>query len=831
LIYNLRVKKILIILFISLSLIGAVNAASSNVAYEAYENEDYQTAFKEYSDLAKTGDLNAQEWLGYLYEYGEGVAQDYKLAFSWYQKAADRGSDYAQSKLGALYQYGRGVTKDYKQAVKWYQKSADQGDSFAQRKLGYMYDQGLGVTKDSKQAVKWYQKSANQEDDTGQGSLGYMYEMGRGVTKDYKQAVKWYQKSADQGNAVSQSNLANMYEWGRGVTKDYKQAFSLYQKSADQGNAVAQSNLGEMYEDGKGVTQNDKLAVSWYQKSADQGNESGQRRLGWMYEKGRGVTQDYKQAIKWYQKSADQGYSYAQGSLALMYEYGRGVTKDYKQAVKWYQKSANLGNEVSQNNLGYMYEWGRGVTKDYKQAVKWYQKSADQGYKYGQGSLGYMYEHGRGVTQDYKQAVSWYQKSANQGNATAQKNLGEMYEDGKGVTQNDKLALSWYRKAANQDNSIAKKNLNALELKISTENTETASLTCNSGYIKRGKFCRENIKNGYWTYDGSTMKCYVGYKKAGASCKKESEIIVTDNVDTIASSNSSLEDNAVEVEFWRSIQDSIDTDEYLIYLKKYPEGYFAELAKLRISKKPASTPSIPNIDYGNYHALVIGNDNYRHLSPLSNAVNDANDVADLLTSKYQFNVNLLTNATRDEIVSALYELSNSIASKDNLLVYYAGHGYLDTAIDEGFWLPIDAENDNKVHWVANHTIMQSIRSMDAKHVMVVADSCFSGSLTRGVNINLQDSSPDYINQIAQKKSRTVLTSGGLEPVSDVGGGGNSVFAAIFLSTLNSNEGVLDGNQLFSKIRQKVILNSDQTPEYGNIRRSGHEGGDFLFVRQ
>jgi len=284
-----------------------------------------------------------------------------------------------------------------------------------------------------------------------------------------------------------------------------------------------------------------------------------------------------------------------------------------------------------------------------------------------------------------------------------------------------------------------------------------------------------------------------------------------------------------EFEFWNNIKNSDDPDEYQLYLDEYPKGEFVKLALLRIKKLSIPSASIPSLNYGNYHALVIGNDKYQHLSPLSNAVNDANDVASLLRSKYKFNVNLLTNATRDEIVSALSELRNSISSNDNLLVYYAGHGYLDKAADEGFWLPVDAENDNQVHWVANETIMRSVRTMQAKHVMVVADSCFSGTLTRGIKII--DKSPNYINKIVQKKARTVLTSGGLEPVSDVGGGNNSVFASSFLNALMDNDGVLDGNQLFSIIRKQVMLNSDQTPEYGNIRKAGHDGGDFLFVRQ
>jgi len=86
--------------------------------------------------------------------------------------------------------------------------------------------------------------------------------------------------------------------------------------------------------------------------------------------------------------------------------------------------------------------------------------------------------------------------------------------------------------------------------------------------------------------------------------------------------------------------------------------------------------------------------------------------------------------------------------------------------------------------------------------------------------------------MAKKKARTALTSGGLEPVMDSGGGSNhSVFAQAFLKILRENDTVLDGHQLFTVIRKKVMVGSEQTPEYGDIRRAGHDGGDFLFVRR
>ena len=99
----------------------------------------------------------------------------------------------------------------------------------------------------------------------------------------------------------------------------------------------------------------------------------------------------------------------------------------------------------------------------------------------------------------------------------------------------------------------------------------------------------------------------------------------------------------------------------------------------------------PDMDFGRYHALVIGANDYRNLPKLKTAVNDASAVADVLRQRYGFTVTLLLNPTRAEVVRALDALRSELTPRDNLLVYYAGHGFLDTEADTGYWQPVDAE--------------------------------------------------------------------------------------------------------------------------------------------
>ena len=227
---------------------------------------------------------------------------------------------------------------------------------------------------------------------------------------------------------------------------------------------------------------------------------------------------------------------------------------------------------------------------------------------------------------------------------------------------------------------------------------------------------------------------------------------------------------------------------------------------LGASPAPAAVPSI---EFGRYHALVIGNNAYRHIKPLRTAVNDARAVADLLRGSYGFRVTLLTDATREKILSALGKMRRQLTGGDNLLIYYAGHGVLDKEADRGYWLPVNAKRNSDVEWIPITRIPDTLKAITARHVMVVADSCYSGALLRDIRFDVRSGREKnvFLSRMAGKRSRTVLTSGGLEPVLDSGGGDHSVFAKAFLSALRENSGVIDGHSLFTKLRRPVIVNS------------------------
>ncbi len=246
--------------------------------------------------------------------------------------------------------------------------------------------------------------------------------------------------------------------------------------------------------------------------------------------------------------------------------------------------------------------------------------------------------------------------------------------------------------------------------------------------------------------------------------------------------------------------------------------------------RPVTVDPLYGVDPGKYHALVIGNNSYEHLPKLRTAVADAAMVASVLELDYGFDVQLITDGDRSSIVTALNSYRRRLGDKENLLIFYAGHGWYDDAAQRGYWLPVDSEEGDPSNWISNATITDMVRAIPAKHVMIVADSCYSGTLTRGIKMQSASESAAYLRRIIEKKARTAMTSGGLEPVED-GSGNHSVFATALTEALRTNNGSIDAQTLFTQIRRPVMVGADQTPEYGDIRRAGHEGGDFLFVRR
>ena len=247
---------------------------------------------------------------------------------------------------------------------------------------------------------------------------------------------------------------------------------------------------------------------------------------------------------------------------------------------------------------------------------------------------------------------------------------------------------------------------------------------------------------------------------------------------------------------------------------------------------------VKTLSAGPYYALVIGNNNYQYPQhKLETAVNDASAVANLLRERYGFrSTKVLLNATRAEILTALYDYRDTLPEKSSFLIYYAGHGTKDSRTKKVYWLPVDAEGNNDLNWISASTIIEEISALRAAHVLVISDSCFSGDLTRDVGVpkETNDSSQHgaYLRRMKESPSRTLMSSGRDEPVADSGSGGHSTFAYALLKSLEViDQDEFTAGYLFQNFVQIWVAGtSDQVPQYTVIPNSGHAYGDFVFSR-
>lgn len=237
--------------------------------------------------------------------------------------------------------------------------------------------------------------------------------------------------------------------------------------------------------------------------------------------------------------------------------------------------------------------------------------------------------------------------------------------------------------------------------------------------------------------------------------------------------------------------------------------------------------------YGNYHALLIGIQKYndKKISDLQYPINDAIKLKNILNKYYYFddnNLKILKNPNRHEILNELFSLSKKLTEKDNLLIFYAGHGDWSRDREQGYWIPCDGENKNPSNWISNGDIRDFLRAIKTQHTFIISDACFSGAIFKTKSL---ENTPKTIREKYNIKSRRAISSGDdKQSVPD-----RSIFLDYLINSLKINQNkYLSAQKLFTDVCDVFIYENktDQNPVYGSIANIGDEiGGDFIFVKK
>lgn len=232
---------------------------------------------------------------------------------------------------------------------------------------------------------------------------------------------------------------------------------------------------------------------------------------------------------------------------------------------------------------------------------------------------------------------------------------------------------------------------------------------------------------------------------------------------------------------------------------------------------------------GDNYVLAIAIDKYAHMPPLHNCTKDVSDLIGILTLNYVFEdrhvVKLFAeDATTEKIIKALDGLAQQVGENDSLLVMFSGHGHLRNGI--GFWVPVDAQSF--ASYLPVSTVRDYLEPIKARHILVIADACFSGRFfvpTRGA--------ADSSASTEKYPSRYALTAGRDEPVQDGKAGENSPFAEALKYRLNKVDDAIGAIMLSELVAQDVVQRTEgfQTPRHGELNIKGNDHGQFFFHKK
>ena len=572
---------------------------------------------------------------------------------------------------------------------------------------------------------------------------------------------------------------------------------------------------------------------------AQSGDAEAQTYVGEIYEKGLGLKPDYQAASVWYEKAAKQNFSRALINLGNLYEKGLGVAQDKAMALNLYRQAAGL---QSDDLLYASTVEVRAV--DQKELIRLKDEVAfkSQQLAAAEGQLANLQAD---LAQRKQALAAAEQTQKNAELALFAQESKAIHEQSQALIKQLKSELSHARLAVdNQQQQLAAANqqLNQISNQVASTNTsilqsETLIASADTMPIIEIIDPPMTLMRGLPTIPVKAslrQKEIVGKIKAPNGLKS---FKVNGREQTIDEYNLFWVNVPIDGDRKTVKLEAIDTNNNRVAFNfSVVPDQSAVVSSVPDTAQPLAVKS--GLNLGNYHALVIGNNDYRSYPKLKTAVNDATETASVLQEKFGFKTTVLKNATRYEILAALNELREQLTDQDNLLIYYAGHGELDDKTDKGFWLPVDAEQGNSRNWISNAAISDILNTLKAKHVMVVADSCYAGTLSVAAMPRVDESMPDdlqkeWILAMSQARARTVLTSGGVAPVLDGGGDGHSVFSRAFLDTLRKSDGIIEGHSVYREVLSRVqtkarSLNVQQVPEYAPARYAGHEAGEFFF---
>ena len=691
---------------------------------------------------------------------------------------------------------------------------------------------------DQTMALKVWLPSAKEGGLEAQTYVGEIYEKGLGVEPNYESAATWYKKAADKGYSRAQVNLGNLYERGLGVEKNMDKAKEWYRKATGLSDTIFVDPLIEHEQDKlKNGIQEMRHEKELLQKQLDQvimQLEQVQQELG----KGKKGTKS-KGMDLFLQKVEDQKM------------YAKNLEKELKQRDKLLGQQTGeirlLKDQLSNLEMKSIdFEQTRQQLDNTKQELNIKIKEAED-------ERARFVMMRKKLEQNQHKLIGEIEKAENE-KINLEKSFNELKKQKQEAEiAGDQIALKQLEEQIDRRDlelKRQKEEIKILKNDVAKLDNKAEELDKTKEQLERTEDKLDNLKKvaeAERKEYAKTLKEFKDSKQKIAEAEK-AIIELKKNRQTLKEQKEQAEVQIkrLTTQLEQSKKQAPEVallNKEVIKFKTRIRELTDEISRLKDKKEVVKKPTIPQFPckmFGNFFALIIANFKYEEWGDLETPENDAEKIKKILNTKYNFvKVKVVHNATESMIVSAFKSYQKKLDKEDNLLIYYAGHGKLDKEINKGYWIPVDGKKDEDDKWIELSRINSYMGQIKARHILVVADSCYSGRLAQNSIMDIsyiidnETAKKTWLQEMAGRYSRTILTSGDLHPVADIGGSGHSIFAKYFIKVLNENNTILPIKNLYADIQPPIFNDArkyrlTQNPQYQPIRFAKHESGEFFF---
>lgn len=713
---------------------------------------------------------------------------------------------------------------DFRTSLSVWLQAAKDNDPKAQTYVGEIFEKGMGVEADFAEAARWYGLAAAQGYDRARINLGYLYETGLGVEKDVTRALELYRDAAGLSNAsleyVTHADLA--------ARKTQKTTLDRTQAELAEARQKL-SGMEQSYQEQQSALRRSEQSLRELQQAADQ------QRIVLAQQRQLAITDDrpLQDALRRVEQLTGELATARDNEDVLQ---ARVIEHREQQAVLQAQLDDLLANQHSD-------ELRDADAVREQQALARQLQEVEQRRQVAQAGLDAQGAEVRRLELRYQQQSVLHQQEMNDleqqygvSAAEAARKLAELEEQlaqREHDIENLEKKLSLTGQALLQATVVDEVPRADVVSQVSYDGLRIELVNLKTGILRNGALIAYLPSASHQQVIGQVQP---SHSLSRLEINKNAYPWDDDGVFNYDRADDNLMDivarDADEEEFHRRFQ----------LRAPFVPGNAAVLPTSEERPQGTLASALRNIDFGQYHALIVGVSDYQRLGGVAHAAPDARRLEQVLSQQYGFNTQLLIDPGKADLLAGLTRYQQTLDETDNFVLFFAGHCKPASAYAPSYWMLRDADPVRSGSWLSLPSLVGIIDAMPARNVLLIADACEPDILTStAVPVPTMEQGAEqqllWYQKMVAARVRSVLSSGIAEPWLDgTQESAESPFTTALLEALDTKDAVVEGSRLYAAIREASVTHFRQIlsradVHYAPIRHAGHEAGEFLFVRQ